>query len=130
MGEEYDEANPFRFFTDHIDPAVAEATRQGRKREFERFAAFAHEDIPDPQAEETFACSKLEPEAGDAEHRAYYRGLLALRRRLPDAPAECAVDEDARVLTVKRGEVTLLMNFSDAPYEDVAPWSGAVRWPR
>jgi maltooligosyltrehalose trehalohydrolase len=130
MGEEHDEANPFRFFTDHIDPEIAEATRQGRKREFERFAAFAREGIPDPQAEETFARSKLEPEAGDPEHRAYYRELMALRRRLPDAPAECAVDEDARVLTVKRGEVTLLMNFSDAPYEDVAPWSGAVRWPR
>ena len=34
MGEEYGEPNPFQFFCDHIDPAIAEATRQGRKREF------------------------------------------------------------------------------------------------
>ncbi len=32
---------PFQFFTDHVDPAIAEATREGRRREFARFAAFA-----------------------------------------------------------------------------------------
>jgi maltooligosyltrehalose trehalohydrolase len=130
MGEEHDESSPFEFFTDHIDPEVAEATRQGRRQEFERFAAFSGDDVPDPQAEETFLRSKVDPKRGDPEHRAYYRGLLELRRRLPDAPAECSVDEDARVLTVERGDVTLVMNFSDSPYEDVPPWSGAVRWRR
>jgi maltooligosyltrehalose trehalohydrolase len=130
MGEEYDEANPFQFFTDHIDPEVAAATREGRKREFERFAAFAGEDVPDPQAEETFRRSKLDPESRDPEHLAYYRELLELRRRLPDLPPECRVDEDARVLTVTRGDATLVMNFSDEPYEDVPSWTGAVRWRR
>ena len=86
--------------------------------------------MPDPQAEETFARSKLDPESGDDDHRAYYRELLELRRRLPDGPSACSVDEEARVLTVKRGDATLVLNFSDAPYEDVASWSGAVRWPR
>ena len=38
MGEESLEPHPFQFFTDHIDPAIAEATREGRKREFEAFA--------------------------------------------------------------------------------------------
>ena len=33
MGEEYDETNPFPFFTDHVDPRVAAATREGRKRD-------------------------------------------------------------------------------------------------
>jgi maltooligosyltrehalose trehalohydrolase len=130
MGEEYDVARPFQFFTDHLDPEIAEATRRGRKLEFAWFAAFAGTEVPDPQAEETFARSKLDPESGDPEHRAYYRGLLELRRRLPDAPAEWAVDEDARVLTVTRGDVVLVMNFSDEPCEDAEPWSGVVRWPR
>ena len=34
QGEEYGEQAPFQFFTDHIDPAIAEATREGRRREF------------------------------------------------------------------------------------------------
>ena len=34
MGEEYGETAPFQFFTDHIDPAIAAATREGRRREF------------------------------------------------------------------------------------------------
>ena len=50
MGEEYVETAPFQFFTDHIDPAIAEATREGRRREFATFAAFAGEEVPDPQA--------------------------------------------------------------------------------
>ncbi|HKP17464.1 MAG TPA: alpha-amylase family glycosyl hydrolase, partial [Gaiellaceae bacterium] len=59
MGEEYGEPNPFQFFTDHIDPAIAEATREGRKREFAAYSAFSGEDIPDPQDPETFRRSKL-----------------------------------------------------------------------
>ena len=31
MGEEYGETAPFQFFTDHDDPAIAEATREGRR---------------------------------------------------------------------------------------------------
>src|SRR5581483_6343805 len=49
MGEEYAEPNPFQFFTDHIDPFIADATREGRKQEFEKFSAFGGEDVPDPQ---------------------------------------------------------------------------------
>ena len=30
MGEEYGEPAPFQFFTNHIDPDIAEATRNGR----------------------------------------------------------------------------------------------------
>ena len=71
---------PFQFFTDHDDPAIAEATREGRRKEFKRFAAFAGEDVPDPQARETFERSRLDPAAGDAELRAFYAELIALRR--------------------------------------------------
>ena len=40
MGEEYGEAAPFQFFTDHIDTDIAEATREGRREEFAAFASF------------------------------------------------------------------------------------------
>jgi maltooligosyltrehalose trehalohydrolase len=58
MGEEYGERAPFQFFTDHIDAEIAQATRDGRRREFERFASYAGA-VPDPQASETFVASKL-----------------------------------------------------------------------
>ncbi|ACD83075.1 malto-oligosyltrehalose trehalohydrolase [Candidatus Methylacidiphilum infernorum] len=37
MGEEYGEKNPFYYFVDHGDPALLEAVREGRKREFQAF---------------------------------------------------------------------------------------------
>ncbi len=49
MGEEYGEDAPFQFFSDHIDPDIAQATRDGRRAEFASFAEFAKEEIPDPQ---------------------------------------------------------------------------------
>ena len=51
--------NPFLFFADHIDPEIARATREGRRREFERFTAFADGDVPDPGAMDTFVRSHL-----------------------------------------------------------------------
>src|SRR5439155_17799896 len=70
MGEEHDERHPFLFFADHVDPEIARATREGRRREFAEFASFAHEELPDPGALGTFVQSKLDPGSGDAEHRA------------------------------------------------------------
>ena len=61
MGEEYGEDAPFQFFTDHIDEQIADATREGRRREFAAFAAFAAEDVPDPQDPETFAPLEAHP---------------------------------------------------------------------
>ena len=128
MGEEYDESRPFQFFTDHLDPEIAQATRDGRRREFERFAAFAGDDVPDPQSPETFLRGKLDREDADSDHRRYYRALLALRRRLRPFPVETVtVDEERRVLRVQRGPVELVMNFSGERFEDVPPWRGVAR---
>ena len=59
MGEEYGEEAPFQFFSDHIDEDIAQATREGRRAEFASFAAFAGQEIPDPQDRATFERSKL-----------------------------------------------------------------------
>jgi maltooligosyltrehalose trehalohydrolase len=127
QGEEYDESHPFQYFTDHIDPEIARLTRDGRRREFSEFSDFEAEDIPDPQDPETFLRSKLDPSAGDPAHLAYYRRLLALRRELGDARAEVEVDEARKVLTMRRGPVTVVANFADAEQDGVAPRSADIR---
>jgi maltooligosyltrehalose trehalohydrolase len=116
MGEEHGEDAPFQFFTDHDDPAIAKATRDGRRKEFAKFAAFAHKDIPDPQSRATFERSKVRPEAGDPELRAFYRELLALRRTLP-RELDVDVDERRRVLRARRGQVELVADFENRTAE-------------
>jgi len=108
MGEEYGERNPFLFFTDHDDPAIADATREGRRREFETFAAFAGEEVPDPQALETFERSKLDPSRGNRELRAFYAELLRLRRELP---REIRTEVAGRTLRFRRGDVGVALDF-------------------
>jgi maltooligosyltrehalose trehalohydrolase len=112
MGEEYFETAPFQFFTDHIDPGIAEATREGRRREFADFATFSGEEVPDPQALETFLRSKLQPREPDP----LYRELLALRRELP-RELEFEADEQAKVLRLRRGDVTLVADFDNRRVE-------------
>jgi maltooligosyltrehalose trehalohydrolase len=106
MGEEYGERAPFRFFTDHIDPFIADATRDGRRREFRGFAGFSGE-VPDPQAPESFELSKLSPR----EPERLYVDLLRLRRELPHE-LEVVFDEDARTLELRRGRATLRADFA------------------
>jgi maltooligosyltrehalose trehalohydrolase len=110
MGEEYGETAPFQFFTDHDDPAIAEATREGRKREFAKFTAFQGE-VPDPQDPATFERSKLHPEMGDDGLRAFYTELIALRRSLP-REVDTDADETRRVLRVRRGNRELIADFA------------------
>jgi maltooligosyltrehalose trehalohydrolase len=115
QGEEYGEDAPFLFFTDHIDEEIAVATREGRRREFASFAAFAGEEVPDPQSEETFIRSKL-TRREDADLAALYRDLLRVRRDLrPGDPDLVEHDEEAGVLRVERGPHTIVANLGDAP---------------
>ena len=88
MGEEWASRRPFAFFCD-FEPGLAEAVREGRRREFAHFPEFrdeaARERIPDPTAEATFAMSRLdwsEPLRPDhARWLARYRRLLEIRAR-------------------------------------------------
>ena len=108
MGEEYGEPSPFQYFTDHTDPRIAEAARVGRKLEFAAYRGFARDDVPDPQDPATFERSKLSRrEQGDLA--GHYRRLLALRRRLP---REMQVRTDGRVLTMRRGDAELIVDFA------------------
>jgi maltooligosyltrehalose trehalohydrolase len=88
MGEEWASRRPFLFFCDFA-PQLAEAVRQGRRREFGQFPEFAEaaaqDRLPDPTAETSLAASRLDWSARQREPHARwlerYRRLLALRAR-------------------------------------------------
>ncbi len=82
MGQEYDEPNPFLFFTDYGDPALQHAVREGRKQEFKDFD-FANDAVPDPQDPATFERSKLNWQLTQGENPMldWYTSLLALRKK-------------------------------------------------
>ncbi len=85
MGEEYGEKNPFQYFVSHTDPALVEAVREGRSREFAYFQREGH-TVPDPQSEETFRNSTLSWNYKDGEGATllrFYQKLIALRKTLP-----------------------------------------------
>jgi maltooligosyltrehalose trehalohydrolase len=114
MGEEYGETAPFQFFSDHIDKRIADATREGRRREFAAFAEF-EEDIPDPQEPATFKRSKLTRER-DPRLAKLYAQLIVERRRLPPGDADAIeFDEELRWLRMQRGPFEILCNFADEP---------------
>jgi maltooligosyltrehalose trehalohydrolase len=85
MGEEYGETAPFLFFSDYQSPQLADAVREGRKREFAPF--HWQGQVPDPQRIETYEKSKLNWQqrySGRGEKVAgYYRALLELRKKHP-----------------------------------------------
>jgi maltooligosyltrehalose trehalohydrolase len=84
MGEEVGSHTPFLFFTDFHDQ-LADAVREGRRKEFAKFPAFAdpasRERIPDPNAPATFAASVPQPGPAADAWQAFYRELLAIRAR-------------------------------------------------
>jgi maltooligosyltrehalose trehalohydrolase len=121
MGEEWGETRPFAFFTD-FHGELADAVREGRRREFRHFAAFEDEatraTIPDPNAPETFEASRIDWGARDtAAGRAWLeltRTLLATRHReivprLAETGGGCG-----RVLVAADGVVAVDWRLSNA----------------
>ncbi|HEY6983240.1 malto-oligosyltrehalose trehalohydrolase [Reyranella sp.] len=77
MGEDRLARTPFQFFTDYHGK-LADAVREGRRREFAAFAGFDGRDIPDPNAIETFERCRLDRSGDDS----FYRAALSLRQEL------------------------------------------------
>jgi maltooligosyltrehalose trehalohydrolase len=122
QGEEWGATTPFCYFTDYDDPVVAKAVAEGRAREFAAFG-WDPDDIPDPQAPETFELSRLDwKELSEPLHRElfeWHRALISLRRTTPELHdgrrdlVRTRYDEAARWLVVERGPITVVANFSD-----------------
>ncbi|MBI5383147.1 MAG: malto-oligosyltrehalose trehalohydrolase [Verrucomicrobia bacterium] len=121
QGEEWGARTPFLFFSDHSEPALAQATREGRQREFAAFG-WKPDEIPDPQAADTFARSKLDwSELSRQPHRElldWHRRLIQLRRAEPWLTdgrldrVQTRFDEAARWLVVERGPISVACNFA------------------
>ncbi|MGI5403563.1 malto-oligosyltrehalose trehalohydrolase [Streptomyces sp. CA-135486] len=134
MGEEWGARTPWQFFTDHTDPELAKAVRNGRRREFAAHG-WAAEEIPDPQDPATRDHSCLDRSEREREPHArllsWYRELIALRRTQPDltdpdlAAVKVAYDEQARWLAYRRGDLRVAVNF--AKEEAAIPLGGGGR---
>jgi maltooligosyltrehalose trehalohydrolase len=124
QGEEWGASTPFLFFTDHQEPELARAIREGRCREFAAFGWKA-EDVADPQAIESFKRSQLNwSEAAivpHAEMLQWTRQLIQLRHREPtlaDGRREKVhVDfsEAEQWLSMKREAITVVCNLGASP---------------
>jgi malto-oligosyltrehalose trehalohydrolase len=126
MGEEWAASTPWQYFTDHIDPDLARAVADGRRKEFAAHG-WATEDVPNPQDEATFLNSKLDwPERHREPHASmlsWYRELIALRHARPELTDSrldritVQYDEQARWLLVHRGPLSIAANLSNAPVQ-------------
>jgi maltooligosyltrehalose trehalohydrolase len=133
QGEEFGASAPFLYFTDYDDPELGRAISEGRKKEFVAFG-WSPDSIPDPQAEETFARSKLQwSEITQEPHASllhWYKDLIRLRRtrsELSDGNLNAVhvqFNEAAQWLVLERGHLRIACNLGKEPVE-VAIGSGA-----
>jgi maltooligosyltrehalose trehalohydrolase len=125
MGEEWGARTPFPFFCD-FSGELAEAIRQGRRKEFaEAYETFG-DDVPDPLAASTFKAAKLDWNAckgeGADRHR-LVKALLTVRKeeivpRLAGARFGRAEIQPGHILSAHwklrgQGWLTLIANLSD-----------------
>jgi len=116
QGEEWAASTPFLYFTDHADPGLGKAVAEGRRREF---AAFGWtREVPDPQGPGTFERSKLDwDELDEPYHRDmlhWYRGLIALRRRLPAVAQGVLAHVEGDRIVFERDGVVVRVNLGVA----------------
>jgi maltooligosyltrehalose trehalohydrolase len=132
MGQETGSSQPFLYFTDHHGE-LADAVREGRRREFAKFTAFTDPKrrarIPDPNHPDTFAASMIDiADPGDAARPgwlALHQELLATRAKFitPFIPRSLPIGAQALGRTgihaqwrLANGAVlTIAANFAAAP---------------
>lgn len=141
MGEEYGEKAPFQYFISHTDPGLAEAVRKGRREEFSKF--LWQGELPDPQSEETFNRSKINPELRhEGRHKElfeFYKTLIALRKNHPALGAaekgqtEVTEHPEQRAVVVRQwkgeAQVFFAASFNDVPVTLKAGLPGG-KWKR
>jgi len=123
MGEEWGADTPWQYFTDHVDPWLADAVARGRREEFARYG-WAATDVPDPQDPATFTRSKLDwSQPGREPYRdilAWYRELIALRRARPELTdprldrVRADYDDQDRWIVVHRGRLRIAANLGSS----------------
>jgi maltooligosyltrehalose trehalohydrolase len=122
MGEEWAAGTRWPFFTSHPEPALAEATGQGRVVEFTGYGWDAT-GMVDPQDPAAFESAKLDWSELDgprhAEVLSLYRRLIALRHAEPDlwagrlADVRVDYDDDAHWVVIHRGGLHIAGNLAE-----------------
>lgn len=122
MGEEYNESNPFLYFTSHGDEELARLVSKGRKEEFPDFINSA--GFPEPQSEDVFDRSGLSFDiTGPRKHiYDFYRELIRLKKNHPvwSNYARTGITASAageKVIlftrTLKNNHLTTILNFGE-----------------
>ncbi|RAW00929.1 malto-oligosyltrehalose trehalohydrolase [Pseudochryseolinea flava] len=153
MGEEYGEQNPFQYFISHTDKTLIENVRKGRREEFKYFGWT--EEVPDPQAVETFEQCILSWDLQTQANRtlfSLYQYLINFRKIHPAMKSRERSDLMVHNLTEKDlivferyhdgHRILIVLNFSDRnmihPLQlerqlkkifDSASWSGSEQNP-
>jgi maltooligosyltrehalose trehalohydrolase len=120
-GEEWAATTRFHFFTDYSRSELVDKMRAGRQDRYKLFGWDSN--TSDPQAEATFASSKLdwEERARNKNMVDWYRELIRLRRSNPDLAAsrfsniECWYDPGGRWIAYRSNRTLVIANFSDSP---------------
>jgi len=133
MGDEWASERPFLFFTGFTTEELATAVREGRRKEFARFASFndpeRREKIPDPNAPGTFEASRPDPaerlQPRHAAVEAFVGSLLRARKEslAPHLAAATSLGAHALHDTGVRAQwrlgngaiLTVAAQFADAP---------------
>jgi maltooligosyltrehalose trehalohydrolase len=151
MGQEYGETADFLYFTDHGDPALIEAVREGRRRETGDFAAAG--GFVDPQDTAAFHRSKLNwslrQQAAHSGLLSWYRDWIAMRKQHASlgncrkSMVRAKFDAADRWLVGERRDISgsralLVCNFAEGVREvplsfqyvdwSICLWSGAARY--
>jgi maltooligosyltrehalose trehalohydrolase len=123
QGEEWAVSTPFQYFTDH-EAELGKLVSEGRSREFAAFG-WGAEEVPDPQAAETYERSKLRweerSEGAHAEMTAWYRALLSLRKEMPEltdgdlSAVRVRWSERELWFALERGRVTVAFSLAPRP---------------
>ena len=142
MGEEWAASATFPFFCD-FEGELADAVREGRRKEFARFERFAdpamRELIPDPNAEETFLAAKLDwQERGRGRHLSrlnLFGELIRLRREhvvplLTSGAGQASVERSVAAIRARyafpEGMLTMDVNLTADPAPTFGPLPGTV----
>lgn len=121
MGEEWAASTPWQFFASFPDPDLAEAVRNGRRKEFGRHG-WGESEVPDPMDVATFERSRLDwSELDDPDHAdilELHRSLIALRREHPELSDPSLTDfrvdvaDDDSWLVMHRGRFQVRVDFA------------------
>ncbi|RTZ45852.1 malto-oligosyltrehalose trehalohydrolase [Candidimonas sp. SYP-B2681] len=105
MGEEVGAKSPFLYFTSFTNPELAQAVREGRRKEFAGFDEFsdpqARERIPDPNDKKTWDHSKVKTDTQNrqaSQWRSWYGGLLRLRHQFITPNLAAARSDSVQIL--------------------------------